>query len=215
MRITSISSQITNTSKTIITITASTSIHHRRRASQRQEVSLPARMFNTAIRISTIHNLATSNIQRMAQSQCRAFLPKNKRSDLVYVATSQRTSWRALPTIIMVAAHVTTKTLWPIQNQETKDQSSPGNRKRRASAQGARKAQTAQEAARTTRTQSSPARVIGSEGTIFATCARLILRMWRRSSILAIANIRFVMTATIIRCRPRRGSALTAASTMR
>mgnify|MGYP006084176409 CR=1 FL=1 len=200
---------IMNTSKTTITITASTSIHHRRRASQRQEVlSLPVRMFNTAIRISTIHNLATSNIQLMAQSHCRAFP--------IYVATSQRTSWRALPTIIMVAARITTKIMWPMRNLETKDRSSsPGSRKRRASAQGARRAQMAQEVARTTRTQSSPARVIGSAGTIFATCARLILRMWRRSSILAIANIRFVMTATITRCRPRRGSALTAASTMR
>ena len=199
---------IMNTSKTIITITESTSIQHRRRASQRQEVlSLPGRMYNIAIRISTIHNLATSNIRLMAQSHCKTFP--------IYVATSQQTSWRALLTTTMVP-HITTKTTWPIKNLGTKDQSSSqGNRKRKASAQGARKAQMAQEVQRTNLTRSSPARVIGSEGTMFATCARLISRMWRRSFILAIANIRFVMTVTITRYRTRRGSALTVASTMR
>lgn len=197
-----------NTSKTIITITESTSIHRRRRASQRQEVlPLPAKMFNIAIRINTIHNLATSNIQLMAQSHCKTFP--------IYVATSQQTSWRALLIITMVA-HITTKTMWPIKNPGTKDQSSSqGNRKRKASAQGARKAQMAQEAQRTKLTQSSPARVTGSEGIMFATCARLISKMWRRSFILAIANIRFVTGVTITKYRPRRGSALTAASTTR
>lgn len=58
-----------NTSKTMTMTTESTSIHHRRRASRREEVlSLRARMLLMANRINTIRNLATRNIPLMDQS---------------------------------------------------------------------------------------------------------------------------------------------------
>ena len=58
-----------NTSKTMTMTTESTNIHHRRRASRREEVlSLRARMLLMVNRINTIRNLATRNIPLMDQS---------------------------------------------------------------------------------------------------------------------------------------------------
>lgn len=214
---TGVSIQITmNTSKTMTMIRESISTHRHRRASRREEVlSLRAKMLLMANRINTIRNLATRNIQPTLQSHRILFRH--------CAVTSLQTRWREAPRItitIMVGftevAHTsTTKTMWLINNQGTKDQrNNQANRKRKASAQEARKAP-AQEGPRSNPTPSSWARAIESDGITFATSARLISKTLRRSFIHAIANIRFVTSVTIIKYRPKRGSALTVASTMR
>lgn len=115
-----------------------------------------------------------------------------------------------------IVAPTTTKTMSTIKSQEAKGQpNSQRKRKLKVSAQVARRARMFQKLLRMNPTRRYRTRAIGLEEIIFAMCARLTSKMSRRSSTHVIANIRYAIGVTIIKCKPRRGSVPTVASITR